>query len=169
MIAATAAGVASGLAVGDSVLLQDTNNVVVWLRPHAVIAKVGVRPNVGVSLLREVEVCRYLYGVGAPVAEPLAWFDDERLPVSLWNQIEMTGREYSSRDHGVALEIVHAALRGYEAPLPSYWSATDQATRQRPLIPPASPITVTPATQQSPRANDCSMVTSTSVGVSVAG
>jgi hypothetical protein len=127
MNAATAAGVASGLAVGDSVLLQDTNNVVVWLRPHAVIAKVGVRPNVGVSLLREVEVCRYLYGVGAPVAEPLAWFDDERLPVSLWNQIEMTGREYSSRDHGVALEIVHAALRGYEAPLPSYWSATDQA------------------------------------------
>ena len=127
MDAATAAGVTSGFATGNRVLIQDTNNVVVWLRPHQVVAKVGVRPDAGGSLRREVDVCRYLYGVGAPVVEPLAWIDDERLPVSLWNRVETTNRRYSTREHGVALNTVHAALRDYGSPLPTFWSATDRA------------------------------------------
>ena len=127
MNAATAAGVSSGFAAGNPVLIQDTNNVVLWLRPHQVIAKVCVRPTVGDSLRREVEVCRYLFGVGAPVVEPLGWFDDERLPVSLWHRIEATGHGYSAGDHAVALAAVHAALRSYGSPLPSYWDATNRA------------------------------------------
>ncbi len=125
--AAIAAGVAAGFPVGEPVILQDTNNVVVWLRPHPVIAKVGVRQHVRDSLRREVEVCQYLHAAGAPVGEPIAWYDDEPHPVSLWSRLEATRPACSPRDHADALRAVHGPLRRYSAPLPSYWAATESA------------------------------------------
>ena len=41
--AAVRVGSHHGFATDTPILVQETNNTVVWLRPHAVIAKVGTR------------------------------------------------------------------------------------------------------------------------------
>ncbi len=124
---AVAAGSTAGFVARDPLVLQDTNNCVVWLRPHEVIAKVGVRPVVRDALRREVDVARYLHAAGAPVGEPLGWFEAGRFPVSLWRRVAVTGAPVSPPDHAGTLAAVHAALRGYLEPLPSFWAATDDA------------------------------------------
>ena len=125
--AAQAAGAAAGYPSHDVVTLQDTNNVVVWLQPHPVVAKVGVRPGVVASLHREVDVCRFLHGGGAPVGEPLGWFDDAQLPVSLWRHVRATGAPCSDQAHAAALNHVHHELRRFDSPLPDYWTAIELA------------------------------------------
>jgi hypothetical protein len=55
--------------VTDSpILVQETNNTVVWLRPHAVIAKVGTRPHSNVALALEHRVATALAEESAPTA-----------------------------------------------------------------------------------------------------
>lgn len=44
----------------DPVLIHATNNTVVWLRPHEIIAKVGTRADSVEGLIREYEVCAAL-------------------------------------------------------------------------------------------------------------
>jgi hypothetical protein len=43
----------TGLDSDDPVLIQETNNTVVWLRPHPVVAKVGTRSASAETLVRE--------------------------------------------------------------------------------------------------------------------
>ena len=117
----------AGYVDADPDVIQDTNNVVVWLRPHPVIAKVGVRPPVRDALRREFEVCVFLHGNGAPVGRPLEWSDSGRFPVSLWRREDVTGRAPDPVAVAEALSAVHAALHSYTPPLPSSWAATDEA------------------------------------------
>lgn len=70
--AAIDVGEVAGFGSASPVVLQDTNNVVVWLSPHSVVAKVGLWPHSAEALGREVEVCRQLTSGGAPVGTPLA-------------------------------------------------------------------------------------------------
>ncbi len=58
-----------GVRVGTPVHLRSTNNVVVWLRPSPVVAKIGVGRRPGFFL--EVDVARELDALGAPIV-PLA-------------------------------------------------------------------------------------------------
>ena len=58
-----------GLRVEKPVLLRSTNNVVAWLRPSSVVAKIGVGHRRGFST--EVAVAWELSALGAPVV-PLA-------------------------------------------------------------------------------------------------
>ena len=57
-----------GIRADNPLLLQETNNTVVWLRPSDVIAKVGTSPDSADELRREYEVARALAALGAPVA-----------------------------------------------------------------------------------------------------
>lgn len=54
-----------GLRVEEPVLLRSTNNVVAWLRPSSVVAKIGARHQRGFST--EVSVALELSALGAPV------------------------------------------------------------------------------------------------------
>ena len=57
--------------VDDPILLQETNNTVVWLRPHEIIAKVGTWAHSEEALRREHDVATILAAAGAPIALPV--------------------------------------------------------------------------------------------------
>jgi hypothetical protein len=57
-----------GLRVQEPVLLRSTNNVVAWLRPSAVVAKIGVGRHAGFA--KEVSVALELSSLGGPVVPP---------------------------------------------------------------------------------------------------
>ena len=61
-----------GLSVEDPVLLRSTNNVVAWLRPLKIVAKIGVGHQRG--FLREVSVASELGTLGGPVVPPAPEF-----------------------------------------------------------------------------------------------
>jgi hypothetical protein len=127
---ATAIEVARGLGlpVRKPVSLRSTNNVVVWLRPTPVVAKVGLGRNA--SLRTELQVALELTALGAPIVSPA-----QEVPavVHSRNGLEVTFWQYhaqpSSTDiAGVrvaaAMRRLHTALGrlspALRASLPSY-------------------------------------------------
>lgn len=130
--AALEAGAAAGYPDADAVVLQDTNNVVVHLSPHPVVAKVGVWPHSAEVLGRGVEVCAHLNGRGAPVGAPLGTLREALdHPVSLWTLLEPTAetQDAVAAELADALRQVHEGLRDYAGALPSYdtrWSVFDR-------------------------------------------
>ena len=82
-----------GVSVDEPVLVQETNNTVVWLRPHPIIAKVGTHPGSGERLVREHGIASELAERGAPVASPLPSVTPESdaetgFVVTLWCRLE---------------------------------------------------------------------------------
>ena len=69
MLAAVEIGEAYGAFA--PVLLQETNNTVVWLRPSPVVAKVATRADAKLDLRLEHAVGTELAALGADVASPL--------------------------------------------------------------------------------------------------
>lgn len=67
--AATRVGTEHGCEIADPVVLQETNNVVIWLRPSDVVAKVGRWPHSEERLVREHAVATALAEI-APIAKP---------------------------------------------------------------------------------------------------
>jgi aminoglycoside phosphotransferase (APT) family kinase protein len=128
LVAAVEVGAAAGFPAGEPVVLQDTNNVVVWLVPHPVVAKVGVWGHSASALATEVEVAAHLATLDTPTARPmgpLCRHGARGLPVSLWARIETTTDEPVD-DAALAsvlplvwdgLATVPAELPGYEATL----------------------------------------------------
>lgn len=128
--AAIEVGEAAGFRDARPVVLQDTNNVVVWLAPHEVVAKVGMWAHSSEVLGRELDVCSYLASSGAPVAAPIGQLRRSAAtdwPVSLWERVPSTDIEASDQDLARMLELVHAALKGCPVELPSYLVAVDHA------------------------------------------
>jgi hypothetical protein len=66
--AACAAGREFGVRVTEPVVLSDTNNVVVWLAPSAVVAKIGTGHHR--RLADELRIVEYLVTADAPVVGP---------------------------------------------------------------------------------------------------
>ena len=99
-----------GIECEDPVTLPGVANAVFWLRPHAVVAKVGMR---GEALLLEHTVVSALRGLGAPVAEPIG--PPTRRPevsavVTLWVRLETLEGDPPDEELGASLLIVHDAL-----------------------------------------------------------
>lgn len=121
-----------GFVVEEPVLVQETNNTVVWLRPHAIIAKVGTHPGSGEGLLREHEVASELAAHGAPVAPPLHGAAAQRDPetgfiVTLWCRLEHDGAPASGAIVGESLSRVHEARCLSNATLPSFRVGLERA------------------------------------------
>lgn len=129
--AAVDIGAAAGYCDVQPVVVQETNNVVVWLAPHQVIAKVGVWPHSADVLAREVEVCAQLAALGAPCAAPIGALTVDSasgLPVSLWVRLEaVAGARPAPEDLARTLRRVHVALRSCDVELPSFFVAIDHA------------------------------------------
>jgi aminoglycoside phosphotransferase (APT) family kinase protein len=115
-----------GLHVDDPVLVQETNNTVVWLRPHAVIAKVGTHADSADRLILEHKVASALTAIGAPVVPPLANVQPSRDPdtgfmVTLWSRQDHDANvAIEANDVGRSLLQVHAGLAQSDVSLPSF-------------------------------------------------
>jgi hypothetical protein len=114
-----------GLTVTDPVTLADSNNVVVWLAPSSVVAKVATGHHGG--LRHELDVATHLAAGGAPVVPPSG-----RLPPGVHHEagFDVTFWEYHAQEGqpavvtealAGALAELHEVLASYPAPLPA-WS-----------------------------------------------
>ncbi|MBD0329501.1 MAG: phosphotransferase [Thermoleophilia bacterium] len=115
----------------EPVVLQRTNNVVVWLRPHAIVAKVGTRAHSHERLAREHTLASVLAEAGAPVAVPaVAPVRDAQsgLVVTLWHQLEHDpGADVAPTDVASSLGRLHEGLVRYRGELPSFRLALARA------------------------------------------
>lgn len=124
--AATDIAAKYGIRADNPLLLQETNNTVVWLRPSDVIAKVGTRVDSADELRREFEVARALAALGAPVASPLVESPPTTHPstgfiVTLWNRLERDEQtELTASAVGESLGELHEAMSGCCVELPDF-------------------------------------------------
>jgi Phosphotransferase enzyme family len=115
-----------GIGSDDPVVLQETNNTVVWLRPHDVIAKVGTRADSRESLVREFRVARALATIGAQVGEPLGSTTPRRhratgYVVTLWIRlVHDPSVPPSSSTIGDSLQRLHEDLTRCDLRLPDF-------------------------------------------------
>jgi aminoglycoside phosphotransferase (APT) family kinase protein len=122
-----------GIAVKDPVLIQETNNTVVWLRPHEIIAKVGTNVDNAEGLSRERRVATALSALGAPVARPLPGIGPTRhqptgFLVTLWCRLEHDSTAtVSEATVGRSLRVLHEALALCQVELPSFRFALERA------------------------------------------
>lgn len=121
--------------VENPLLLQETNNTVVWLRPSDVIAKVGTHPASADGLVLEHEVARALAALGAAVAGPLAGsvpttHQSTGFIVTLWNRLERDeSTEATPSEVGESLGRLHEALVDCHVELPDFRVEIDRARR----------------------------------------
>ncbi len=133
--AAVAVAERLGVSVDEPVLVQKTNNTVVWLRPHAIIAKVGTHPGSGERLLREHAIASELAEHGAPVASPLPGVTpvsdaETGFLVTLWCRLENdAGRPVRGQAIGASLRELHDALTVCGVELPSFRLDLERARR----------------------------------------
>ncbi len=133
--AAVRAAARLGLEVGEPFLIQETNNTVVWLRPHPIIAKVGTHDYSAITLNHEYEVASSLQEVGAPVAPP--WLDmglitdsETGYSITLWcRQKAEPGVGARDADIGRSLKLLHGAMARIDVQLPSFRDGIAQARR----------------------------------------
>jgi aminoglycoside/choline kinase family phosphotransferase len=122
-----------GYQTDDALVVQESNNTVVWLRPYAVIAKVGRRSHSAASLVREHEVADFLSRNGAAVAPPVEGIaptsdDDTGFMVTLWQRLDNDPEsEPSPRALADSLRELHHTLMRFEGELPSFEASLDLA------------------------------------------
>jgi Ser/Thr protein kinase RdoA (MazF antagonist) len=112
-----------GIVVTDPVVLSDSNNVVLWLRPAPVVAKVATGHHRRLRL--ELATAQHVVAKGGPVVPPA-----EGLPAEVHrvDDLEMTFWGYQRSDNQVpdprvwarALLELHDAMLSYPGMLPSY-------------------------------------------------
>ncbi len=124
--AALSVGQHYGLSAADPVVVQETNNVVVWLRPHQVIAKVGTGRDRADGLRREYEVARSLAELGGPVAQPLLGTTPivdaaTGFTVTLWHRLEDDpALTPDAHTLGASLRDLHRVLAMCSVELPDF-------------------------------------------------
>lgn len=119
----------------DPIVLQETNNTVVWLQPHAVIAKVGKWSDSEAALVREHNVGAALAVLDAPVAHPIPEIGPARdaetgFTVTLWERLDHDAEQEAPPEAiGSSLRKLHDALMRYDEELPSFYANIDRAKR----------------------------------------
>jgi Ser/Thr protein kinase RdoA (MazF antagonist) len=127
--AAVSAAAALGVTGVEPVILADGANVIVYLTPSPLVAKVpastpAVRPGIGAWLARELDLVRFLAAAGAPVMTPSAEVPPrvhhaDGHAMSFWTYLKPDDAGPPDEAMiGSLLRDLHAALRGYPAPLP---------------------------------------------------
>lgn len=129
--AAVRVGAEHGYDTDVPIVVQETNNTVVWLRPHAVIAKVGTRSHSTAALTLEHAVAATM-AQAAPIARPiedvLPVVDEETsFLVTLWHRLDRHAQEVSAEGSARALALLHDHLAGYRGPVPSFTEKLDHA------------------------------------------
>jgi thiamine kinase-like enzyme len=122
---AAAVAIASrfGLRVTAPVCLADSNNVIVWLAPSPVVAKVGTGHHHALSL--ELRVAQHLVRMGAPVVSPATELPQQVHHVggfvaTFWQYRRHDRTEVHPEILAMALAALHEALATYPGALPSF-------------------------------------------------
>jgi len=121
----------AGFEVTAQVDLRSTNNVVIWLAPSPVVAKIS---DDGARALREYEIARTLVSADAPIVSPINVGIEQPLTlggksVTFWKHLPQVDAESISAHHVAhALSILHAKLAaiGGKFELPNF----DERLRQ---------------------------------------
>ncbi len=122
-----------GLSVDQPVLIQETNNTVLWLRPHAIIAKVATRRDSIEGAIRSHRIATALGELGGEVALPAPEIPPVRDPgtgflVTLWQRLEHDPNvQLPERAVGRSLGRLHDALAACDVPLPSFRLSLERA------------------------------------------
>lgn len=122
-----------GLTLDGPLLIQETNNTVVWLRPYPIIAKVGTHSYSADTLAREHEVGSALAVTDAPIGRPFPGMAPVRhretgFMVTLWNRLEHDPNgEAEGPTVGRSLAKIHGALEHCDLVLPSFRSGLEHA------------------------------------------
>ncbi|MFE9743658.1 phosphotransferase [Saccharothrix saharensis] len=130
--AATSIAASVGLAVHDTVVLQDSNKLTLRLLPCDVLARVA--PEADQVARTEIALARRLAEVGGPVAaleprvEPRA-YERDGFVVTLWTYYESVTPQASPADYADALVRLHAGLREVDVPAPHFTDRVGQAQR----------------------------------------
>jgi hypothetical protein len=115
-----------GIISTDPLLLQETNNTVVWLRPEPVVAKVAVRAHSQVDLRLEYAVAAELAALDAAIARPMpatppVTHAGTGFVVTFWERIEGPDRtDVPAPELAGSLRSLHTALNRTEVALPPF-------------------------------------------------
>ncbi|HEY7136900.1 MAG TPA: phosphotransferase [Acidimicrobiia bacterium] len=112
-----------GLPVDDPVVLQRSNNVVVWLRPAPVVVKVMRSTPERAAAARQLEIACHCAARGAPVSVPSDQVPcevsgDTRHDVTFWRHEPTVSREREPDEVAAALLALHRALDTLPGPVP---------------------------------------------------
>jgi hypothetical protein len=124
-----------GILSADPVLLQETNNTVVWLRPEPVVAKVAVRAHSQDEVRLEYSVALELDALAAEVARPMPGTRPishvgTGFVVTLWERIEGSDRSpVPPEDLAGSLRRLHVALDQTVIALPSFRAMVAKASQ----------------------------------------
>jgi phosphotransferase family enzyme len=133
--AASRVAASYGYRVERPVVLQETNNTVVWLRPHAIIAKVGKWGHSAEALVREHAVAATLAQQNAPIGPPVSGagprLDEETgFVVTLWQRLDHNpALSIPGGDLATCLRRFHDHLARYPGELPPFWVELGLARR----------------------------------------
>jgi hypothetical protein len=125
--AASAAARLLGVRVTEPVVLRDTNNVVVWLAPSAIVAKIGTGHHH--RLADELRIVEYLVTADAPVVGPADEVPRrvhrrDGFDMTFWTYKPMQDEEARPESIAQSLRRLHDALRkmptALRATLPSF-------------------------------------------------
>ena len=135
VIAAMSTASALDLAVGDAVVLHNSNKLAVRLLPCDVFARIA---HAGREVARfEVEIAQRLAEAGSPVAalEPRVApraYERDGFVITLWAYYESaTSGEVSPADYAGALERLHAGMRSVDVACPHF---TDRVAEAEQLV-----------------------------------
>jgi hypothetical protein len=124
--AATEVAEQFGILSTEPLLLQETNNTVVWLRPEPVIAKVEVRAHSQDEIRLECAMALELDALGAETSRPMrgTWPTSHThtgFIVSLWERLDGTDRATVPPDElARSLRRLHFALGQTRVVVPSF-------------------------------------------------
>jgi hypothetical protein len=116
--AAVEVAAAQGLASDAPSVVGRQSNLVIHLRPHAVVARVATATELRPGTVwpeREVAVARHLAGAGAPIVAPSTEIDPgphrhDGLVLSFWELFEQSEERVDASEAGRALRVCHEAL-----------------------------------------------------------
>ncbi|MFC4114908.1 phosphotransferase family protein [Nonomuraea zeae] len=134
-----------GIAVREPVVLNDSFNLLIHLRPAPIVARVPTitalgRPRPEQALRRELEVVSFLHGLGAPVVPPSALLPAgphvrDGVAVSFWTHVAHDpAYEVTPDAAGKALAELHASLREFPGELPYLGPVLDEPVRLLELL-----------------------------------
>ncbi|WP_327584999.1 phosphotransferase [Nonomuraea sp. NBC_00507] len=143
--AAVAVAAEHGVRVREPVVLTDSFNLRIHMRPAPIVARVPTvtalgRPRPADVLRRELEVVSYLRGVGAPVVPPSDLLPPgphvrDGVAVSFWTHVEHDpDYAVTPEQAGRALAGLHEAMRRFPGRLPYLGPVLDEPARLLELL-----------------------------------
>lgn len=123
---AAAVGRRLGLAIDDPVAIKDSLNLLVWLRPAQVVARIQVRTGLvrgPEALADSLALARFLADAGLPVSPPVDDVDpgphvgSTGRPMTLWRHLDVIDGPADPAAAGRTLRQLHEAAAAYDGPM----------------------------------------------------